>query len=225
MDAFKKHTIPITKTARYFTLGEASPDTEEIWFVLHGYGQLASYFIRQFEVLNNGKRLIVAPEALSRFYAGRDPVRVGATWMTKVDREQDIQDYLAYLNQVASHMMDLVESRKKPITVLGFSQGATTASRWVTEGRLPARRLILWAGAVAHDLDLKVHGPTLSSMQPQFVVGDKDHYITPEKLAEEQARMAAENVAVTYVPFDGPHKIDKQVLRNLAEGTGTENQD
>lgn len=217
MDGLNKHTIPITKTARYYTLGKANPDTEEIWFVLHGYGQLASFFIRHFEVLNNGKRLIVAPEALSRFYVGRDPVRVGATWMTKIDREQEIQDYLAYLNQVASHIMGLVESRRKPITVLGFSQGATTVSRWVTEGRFPAQRLILWAGPVAHDLDLKAYGPTLSSMAPCFVVGDKDHYITPEKLAEERARLEAENVGVTYIPFEGTHKIDKDVLLKLAE--------
>ncbi len=212
----KKHTIPVNKPARFYTLGEAGPDVEEIWFVLHGYGQLASFFIRHFEVLNDGKRLIVAPEALSRFYLGRDPERIGATWMTRVDREHEIQDYLAYLNQVSAHILDLVESRKKPVTVFGFSQGATTASRWVTLGKLPAARLILWAGPIAHDLDLNIHGPTLSALEPCFVVGDKDHFITPESLQKEQSRLTAHNISYRYVPFEGEHKIYAEVLTQLA---------
>lgn len=211
----QQHTIPVNRTARYYTLGSAGPEIEEIWFVLHGYGQLASYFIRHFEAIDNGKRLIVAPEALSRFYVGRDPVRVGASWMTKVDRENEIQDYLGYLNQIASHILDLVGSRKKPITVLGFSQGAATASRWVTLGRLPAKQLILWAGPIAHDLDLAVHGPTLAAMQPYFIVGDKDHFITPDKLEEEKQRLEAGGVHFTYVSFEGEHRMNKEVLKEI----------
>ena len=217
MEEIQKHTIPINRTARYYTIGKAGPDVEEIWFVLHGYGQLASYFIRHFEAINNGKRLIVAPEALSRFYVGRDPVRIGASWMTKVDRENEIQDYLGYLNQIAAHILDVVQSRKKPITVLGFSQGATTASRWVTLGRLPAKQLILWAGPIAHDLDLNTHGATLSAMNPYFVVGDKDHFITPEALEEEKKRLEAGNIDFTHVPFEGEHRMNKQLLKELAD--------
>ena len=215
MKEIRKHTIPINRTARFYTLGDAGPDVEEIWFVLHGYGQLASYFIRHFDALNNGKRLIVAPEALSRFYVGRDPERIGASWMTKVDREAEIQDYIAYLNQIATHILDLVGSRKKPIIVLGFSQGATTASRWVTLGRLPAKQLILWAGPIAHDLDLGVHGPTLSALRPFFVVGDRDQFITPEQLKKEQSRLDDHNISYTFVPFEGGHKMNAEVLEGL----------
>ena len=136
--------------------------------------------------------------------------------MTKVDRENEIQDYLGYLNQIASHILDVVGSRTKPITVLGFSQGATTASRWVTLGRLPAKQLILWAGPIAHDLDLSEHGPTLSSMQPYFVVGDKDHFVTPEELEKEKQRLEAGNINFTYVPFEGEHRMNKEVLQQIA---------
>ena len=216
----KQHNISINKTARFYTLGEAGPKVEEIWFVLHGYGQLAPYFIRHFEVLNNGKRLIVAPEALSRFYVGRSPERVGATWMTKVDREHEIQDYIAYLNQIAAYIMDVVESRKKPITVLGFSQGATTASRWVTLGKLPATQLILWAGSIAHDLDLGIHGGTLSALQPLFVLGDKDQFITQDNLKKEQERLEKHNIAYTFMPFEGEHRMDPEVLKRLLDRSG-----
>ena len=86
--------ITIPKTARYFVLGEASEQIEEIWFVIHGYGQLANYFIKKFEVLNNGKNLIVAPEALHRFYWKGFDGKVGASWMTNVERLEEIADYI-----------------------------------------------------------------------------------------------------------------------------------
>ena len=44
-----KNHIQVTKTARYFTLGELNEKTLEVWFVLHGYAQLASDFIKDFD--------------------------------------------------------------------------------------------------------------------------------------------------------------------------------
>ena len=212
----QSHTIPVNRTARYYTRGVAGPEAKELWFVLHGYGQLARYFIRHFEVIDDGTRLIVAPEALSRFYLSRHPERVGATWMTREDRENEIADYLAYLNQLAAHMLDLVERWRIPITVLGFSQGAATASRWVTLGRLPARRFILWAGAIAHDLDLARYAEVLSEMDLTFVVGDRDPYVTPEKLAAERERLDTHRIPYTLVPFEGEHRLAGTLLAQIA---------
>ena len=65
----------------------------ELWYVLHGYGQLAAPFLEEFRAIDDGTRLIVAPEALSRFYEGDAQARlhkdasVGASWMTREDRE------------------------------------------------------------------------------------------------------------------------------------------
>ena len=98
----REHSIKVRRSARYYTLG---PDDEravrDVWFVLHGYGQLAAQFIGIFEALNDGTRLIVAPEALNRFYvAGVETAPaaergVGATWMTREDRLNEIDDYVA----------------------------------------------------------------------------------------------------------------------------------
>ncbi len=66
----QEHHISVTRTARYYTLGEISRGVAEVWFVCHGYGQLAERFIRHFAALDDGTRLVVAPEALGRFYLG-----------------------------------------------------------------------------------------------------------------------------------------------------------
>src|SRR5438270_687393 len=64
----KENNLTVKRTARYFTLGDASGELEEVWIVCHGMGQLGAYFIKNFIPIDNGRRLIVAPEALSRFY-------------------------------------------------------------------------------------------------------------------------------------------------------------
>ena len=51
----QKHQIIVPKTAKYFTLGELNENTETVWFVIHGYGQLAEYFIKKFKVLEIGR--------------------------------------------------------------------------------------------------------------------------------------------------------------------------
>ncbi|MEJ2217163.1 MAG: hypothetical protein P8099_11165 [Gemmatimonadota bacterium] len=100
--------ITVSRVARYYTLGPPAIDAAEVWFVLHGYRQLAGRFLRRFEALDDGTRRIVAPEGLSRFYVDDDSgphgpgSRVGASWMTREDREREIDDYVAYLDAVAS---------------------------------------------------------------------------------------------------------------------------
>ena len=100
------HAITTARTARCHTAGPEDGPAREVWLVCHGYGQLASRFIRHFAPLADGTRLIVVPEALSRFYldhpakAGSTHARVGASWMTREDREAEIADQVEYLDAV-----------------------------------------------------------------------------------------------------------------------------
>lgn len=209
------HQIPVTRTARFCSLGDRSADIKEVWFVLHGYGQLAGDFIAEFKPIQDDSRFIVAPEALSRFYVGRNPSRVGASWMTRECRDHEINDYLAYLNQIALFVYDMLD-RRIPSTVLGFSQGATTASRWVTLGRFPAKRLILWGGDIAQDLDLVEHGPMLNQLSPTFIVGDNDRYLNEERVQQEESRLKEHQISYELITFKGGHEIEPNVLRTIA---------
>ncbi len=122
-EAQERH-IEVPKTARYWVLGEDIVSPDELWFVLHGYRQLAARFLRRFEGIADGTRRIVAPEALSRFYVSREPGRhgpvsvVGGTWMTREDRENEIRDYVRYLDM----LRDEVGADGTPTTVLAFNQ-------------------------------------------------------------------------------------------------------
>src|SRR3989454_2553078 len=125
----KEHHIDVSRTARYFALGDPAR-AGEVWFACHGYGQLAARFLEKLRVLDGGRRYLVAPEGLSRFYLSESPTerRVGAGWMTRGDRPAEIEDYVRYLDAVyADGFWSLARA---PLTApaLGVSQGASTGS-------------------------------------------------------------------------------------------------
>jgi hypothetical protein len=85
----QEHRLVTTRRARYYTIGGGEHPLSEAWIVLHGLGQQASVFIKYFQSIASPGRLVVAPEALNRYYvtlgtSGRTAdAKVGATWMTR----------------------------------------------------------------------------------------------------------------------------------------------
>ena len=146
----REHHLPVSRTARYFTTGEPHAGVRELWFVCHGYGQLAGRFIRHFEAIAAPERLIVAPEALSRFYVetpGKThaDTHVGASWMTREDRLSDIEDYVEYLDALHAHISEPARRRARPaFTALGFSQGVATVARWLERTKVHVDRALFW---------------------------------------------------------------------------------
>ncbi|HXL53845.1 MAG TPA: hypothetical protein VN945_11990, partial [Gemmatimonadales bacterium] len=145
------------RTARYFTLGNSS-GVAEVWFACHGYGQLAARFLEKLRVLDDGRRYLVAPEGLSRFYLSESATerRVGATWMTREDRLAEIDDYVRYLDAVYADVFASIDRAHVTVHALGFSQGTSTVSRWAALGKAQIDRLTLWGGEFPPDLDLNV---------------------------------------------------------------------
>lgn len=217
----QKHYIPVRRTARYYTLGELSENTREIWFAVHGYGQLAEYFIRHFRPLNDGMRFIVAPEALSRFYV-KEWTRVGASWITKEEREYEIPEYVQYLSDIFAKVKEeLREKGGNPHEVrligCGFSQGVTTLTRWLVREHISAERLICWGGDIPREFDQSPHFEFLSRMKPTFVVGKDDEFITPNVLETMLAHYRSKGLTFDFVPFDGGHVMDAELLKRIVQ--------
>lgn len=197
--------------------GEASETIEEVWFVCHGYGQLASYFIKNFDVLNTEKRLIVAPEGLHRFYWEKFSGRVVASWMTKEDREDDIHDYVRYLDAVYTEVISSLRNKNLKITVLGFSQGTATVCRWLAAKNSRADNLILWAGAFPSDMDLQLNKTTFDSIRTLMVIGDRDEFITEEDVGKYRKLLDQNNIRYELQRFSGSHEINREVLERIAK--------
>jgi predicted esterase len=210
------HHITVPRTARYITLGEIE-SASEVWFVLHGYSMLAASFLRWFEPASRPGRLLVAPEALSRAYHEEKGVRrVGASWMTKEDRDAEIEDYVRYLDLVAARVLAGVPAPPR-VEVHGFSQGTATACRWIAFGHRPAQRLMLWSGLVPPDLPLDRYGPALRAAGLEMAFGNRDNYIPTAEVDREQARLAAAGLTPHFHRFDGGHRVDRATLESLTQ--------
>ncbi len=213
----KANSIQVRKTARYFTIGKLAETTKSIWFVCHGYGQLASYFLQKFEVLDDNQTFIVAPEALNRFYLEGFSGRVGATWMTKEERLQEIDDYVHYLNELYSAILSNTATAKVTINILGFSQGVATVCRWIANRQIKANNLILWAGKLPHDMNLELTKEMLSHTTMYVVYGRQDEFLKDVSQEEYINGFLAAGLNPRIIAFDGKHEIHQETLLNIAE--------
>jgi predicted esterase len=212
--------LRVAKTARYYTLGEAGQNVEELWIVCHGFGQLARGFIEEFGPIATPRRLIVAPEALSHFYRSPGNVHgpdtpVGATWMTREDRENEIQDYVGYLETLCVEVLRTVPNAVHLIA-LGFSQGAATASRWVAASSRKFEKVILWGGLLPPEFNSASVLGGLRDNPIQFVIGKTDRYFSAELVERERERVTKLGLKASFTQFSGGHTVDQPTLNAVA---------
>ena len=218
--------IAAVKTGRYAVLGPEGGPASEVWVACHGYGQLAPFFARHFKAVEAPGRLIVVPEALSRFYVGdlstgAGSRRVGASWMTREARETDIADVVRYLDDVfvAACARADADAGSVALSGFGFSQGTATVARWLDRSPVLGRRakradrLVLWGGGLPPDLDLGAGW--LREAEVTLVAGDRDGFATPARVLEQQARLEAAGIEHTARSFPGEHRLNDRVLRDV----------
>lgn len=214
-----EHHLSVERSARYYQLGEITSETREVWVVAHGYGQLASRFITVFNTVATASRVIIAPEGLSRFYVdrGSEPAaaaKVGASWMTREHRLQEITDYIAYLDAVYERVTATVDRSRLRLTALGFSQGVATVARWIVRGRARAARLIACGGLLPPELEASDFAK-LRDADLIFVMGRRDESMSEALLAHEESRLRAHGVPTRAIWFDGGHEVGKGVIEEL----------
>jgi predicted esterase len=216
--------LTVPRRARYFSLGPAGPEAREVWIVLHGYAQLAERFLRWFRPIDDGHRWIVAPEALSRFYLettlkGSHGRVTGATWLTREAREADLEDHLGYLDRLLDHVQGRVG--RIPLTVLGFSQGAAMAARWLLQRPVPVSRVVLWGTPLPADVDPVELGGRLQGIPVWLVAGARDAYAPAEAIGAAAAGLAAGGASVTTHRYPGGHRVEPEPLLAIREATSS----
>lgn len=206
--------LKIEKTAKIQTYGDINT-ARYVWIVLHGYGQLVDYFIRKFHVLNPADHFVIAPEGLHRYYLNGTSGRVGASWMTKEERLDDIADNINYLNKVVeTYLKDKTFDKR---IVLGFSQGASTAARWIQLGDFRPEIFIQWAGVSPPDLKLDSSENSFKAIRNFFVVGNQDPYFQLDYENEIKSKGSEIGIVPEIITFEGVHTIDGETLKRLCE--------
>jgi predicted esterase len=225
----------VVRTARYAVVGAAPEHSHTIWFVLHGYGQLAARFARHFVDVVPSDTCIVAPEGLSRFYIdppsgdGSHLQRVGASWLTREARELEIRDTMRWLDALHNDVVGAslrARGSTPTVGILAFSQGVATAMRWIGSGSVSPAHLVVWAGGLAHDADARALGAKLAATTVTLVSGTRDQFVSDETLARMLREVQALQPRATSLQFEGAHHLDAETLRRVlapAHPSATEN--
>ncbi len=210
----QKH-IDVTLQASYRTLNELTDETQYVWMVFHGYGQLTEFFIRKFDQLDPAKHFVIAPQGLSKFYLEGFSGRVGATWMTKEDRLTEIENQQRYLRAVLEQEVGERRSDTRLI-IFGFSQGVATMCRFAAYNDIPFDRMIMWAGTFPHDLEKKDVSHWPDEFPIKYFMGRQDPFFKPG-IVEEQRRRVTELTGIepTLRLFDGKHEVVPHLLHEV----------
>lgn len=197
--------IDVPSSLRYRTI-KTEGNTKHVIYVLHGYGQLVAYFCQKFQDIPLKETLFVFPEGRHRFYLKGTSGRVGASWMTKEWREEDIR--LNTLSLDLLHQEIVKTHSPEKVTVLGFSQGGATAARWLAYGNMSCDHFISWASVYPPDLALEEY-PNLVQKNT-FVLGSEDEFFPKEE--QKNLLLKYQSQGIHTVQFEGAHDIDKETL-------------
>ncbi len=207
-----EHQITVEKTARYYTDPPEGKKISNTWIVIHGYAQLAKDFINEFEFLSRPDSMIVAPEGLSKFYSKSIPA---ASWMTKEDRDNEIEDYMNYLEKVFTEINESYDITSSKINLLGFSQGVHTAVRWFIKSRIHIDKLILCSSDFPKDADFAALKEKLTRSELFYLQGRNDRIITPERLKDNLELLRTNGINVSEIYFDGQHEINPDAILKI----------
>ncbi|GAA4237256.1 esterase [Postechiella marina] len=205
--------ISYTTTNSYSTLNTLKSSTKNVWFVCHGLGYLSRYFLKYFKHLNTDENYIIAPQAPSKYYVKQDFKYVGASWLTKENTTTESKNILNYFDSILQK--ENIPSNVN-IIVFGYSQGVSVATRYVAFKQLQCHKLILHSGSIPKELN--ENDFNFYNGQTHVVCGDKDEYITPNRLQTELKRahtLFKNNLKVEL--FDGKHEVNINIIKALAQ--------
>lgn len=208
------HTLAITRTARYCLQGTPGPHIRQLWLVCHGYAQLAAEFIENFRLLDPATCLVIAPEGFNYFYKKGFSGPVGANWMTKWHREEEISDYCEYLDQLLLHFRNQLSPGIR-VVLLGFSQGTATACRFIIRKKPEFHDLILWGGLPPEDLNYSLEKEYLANKNLYLLYGTADPFLTPDRLGALEEIEQEHDIDFEEQAYEGGHEIPAEALRQL----------
>ncbi|HJW33472.1 MAG TPA: hypothetical protein VJ505_08935 [Holophagaceae bacterium] len=191
-------TLRTATLGRYLVQPGSSPSPSAPMLVgFHGYGQNAETMLEALlRIPGTAQWTVISVQALHRFYNTKTH-EIAGSWMTSQDREQAIEDNLAYVGRVLAELRS--EGRTGKRVFAGFSQGAAMA--WRAAARFPCEGLLVLGGDLPQDV---IEAPAL----PPILIGrgDQDTYYTAVQLARDLETLETRGHAAETLTFDGGHE-------------------
>ncbi|NKI32098.1 esterase [Muricauda sp. DJ-13] len=198
----------------YETMFENNNTTKSIWLVFHGIGYLSKYFLKYFENLNPLENYVIAPQAPSKYYLKNEYKYVGASWLTKIDTKDELQNNFAYLDAVVENE-GIINS--KNLVLFGFSQGVSILTRWMAMRQIQPKNIILYAGGIPNELTKEnFEYLNFEDTKVTFIYGNSDFFLTEKRLETEKKKIESlfQNKA-EILSFEGGHEMKPNLIAEL----------
>lgn len=170
--------------------------------------------VKKFKDFDPDEHFVIAPEGLARFYSKGFGGDVVATWMTKRDRLHEISDFSAYLSLLYEKYEKLISSDCKKI-ILGFSQGGTTAFRWLHHTSVKVDVVVGYSCWIPEDIDLKGSKTDFTSKKLIYTYGLQDPYLTSDRILALEEIIAKNNLDFIRDSYEGDHRVDVEQLNSI----------
>ncbi len=208
----KEISFKITNT--YSTLNKLTEKTKNVWIVCHGFGYLSRYFIKHFEELNTDENYIIAPQASSKYYQGKNFRRVGASWLTKENTQKEIENVLRNLDSIFD-AENIPED--KNLIILGFSQGVSVSTRWVASRKLKCNALVIFSGGIPNELTKENFKFLVENKTSVYhFIGNNDEYLNEDRKQLELKKInSLFGNNATIETFEGTHELKKEMLLKI----------
>jgi predicted esterase len=206
--------VSYTSSNTYTSLNSLTDKTKNFWLVFHGMGYLSRYFTKYFKHLNSEENYIVAPQAPSKYYFGEDFKHIGASWLTRENTLDEVENVLNYI--------DALFEIEKPLPhhkffILGYSQGVSIATRWMVKNKVLCDHLVMHSGGIPNELKPEDFSYLDKKTRISYLYGNQDQYINEAKLTEETLKgknLFGERLEI--MEFDGIHEVNTDFLSSLA---------
>jgi predicted esterase len=195
------HTVAVTTHGRYLVRPPAAAPARVAVVGFHGYGQQAQDMLDELQALPGADAwLLVSVQGLHRFYE-RSTQQVVAHWMTSEDRELAIADNVAYVDAVVQAVAAAHPFER--LVFVGFSQGASMASRAAASAGERCHGLVMLGGDVAPEV--LASGARL----PRSIIGrgTMDAYYSARQFAADRESLEEREVLGAAVEFNGGHEF------------------
>lgn len=206
--------VDYRSTNTYSTLNSLNEKTKNIWIACHGIGFLSKYFITYFKKLDPELNYIIAPQAPSKYYQTKAYKYVGASWLTKENRELETENVLNYLDAILE--METLPADKKVI-LFGFSQGVSVVTRWMAQRKVDCNHLVIHSGSIPTEFNSKSFA-YLPKLKTSIIYGTEDEYLTEERM-ESQLKLAHHIFpnAPRIIEFEGKHVMHPESLKKISD--------
>jgi len=200
----------------YSTKNKITNATENIWMAFHGLGYLSRFFINYFNSLDKEKNYIIAPQAPSKYYQGKDFKYVGASWLTKENSVLETQNVLNYTKAVAEN--ENLSYHPEKLIVFGFSQGVSIALRWVATAKVNCKAIVIHSGGIPKELSAESFS-FLSETTPVYLIyGTQDEYISEERIkTEKELGYKLFGNRLQLMPFEGKHIVNTDLIKKITD--------